>query len=167
MVISLIDEGVIFIGKHKEDDLRLFAKWFQDNRKDNFIKKLSELEIAIAEAMTQDYVDYIVLAKTFKVGVVDINGTRRNMVDRWKKLITKPDVGKFKIDNDKVRAKLKSLRESHGYTIQEVAKKTDISRSAILSWERLWTNPNLDCLLTIAEFYKISLNDFLKECLHE
>lgn len=138
------------MGKHKNDDLQLFAKWYKGNKEVEFVKNLNEIELAIAEAMTKEYIDYIVLANQFKVGVVIITGTRRNMVDRWKKLVAKANVGQFRIDNDKVRNKLKLLREEHGYTIQELSKKTNISRSAILSWERLWNNPNLECLLTMA-----------------
>lgn len=156
--------------KCKEDILIMYAKWYQKNSNCEFAKTLNEVERAISKEMvnglTTKIFDYISLAERLKIAVAIITGTRRNMVERWKKTVQKKDVTSLKVDSIKLRIKLKELRESHGFTHQELSKKVGISRSAIHSWESFWTNPNLDNLLTLAEFYMISLNDLLLQCLY-
>ncbi len=151
--------------KSKEMIIEMYAKWYQKNKKSDFAKTLNEMEKAISKEMINEVIDYLALAESFNVAVVEIVGARRNMVERWKKTVQKRDGTKYQIDSNKLRIKLKKLRIFNGLSHQELSKKTGISRSSIYSWEQSWTNPNIDHLLTLSEFYEVSLNELLLECL--
>lgn len=53
------------------------------------------------------------------------------------------------------------LRHKHGLSQKQVAEELGYERSAVTYWEMGRTNPNLDTLITICEFYKITPNDIL------
>lgn len=54
--------------------------------------------------------------------------------------------------------RLKNAREQAGYTQQQVADLTDISRSNISKYETDALEPNLETLATIAQFYNVSID---------
>jgi transcriptional regulator with XRE-family HTH domain len=57
--------------------------------------------------------------------------------------------------------KLKSLREKHGYTQQEVADALNMSQNAYSLLENGITKLDVERLFAIAEFYKVSVQYLL------
>ena len=67
--------------------------------------------------------------------------------------------GKIKVENV-LGEKIRSLRISHGYTQDDLAKKLQISKSTIGMYEQNRRSPDLDTLLEIAHLFQVSV-DFL------
>ncbi len=55
-------------------------------------------------------------------------------------------------------SKLRKARENTGFTQREVAKELKISKSTIASYETGRTQPDIEMLGLIADFYNISLD---------
>ncbi|KAF1299475.1 hypothetical protein BAU15_02190 [Enterococcus sp. JM4C] len=55
--------------------------------------------------------------------------------------------------------KLKQLREQHGLSQADIAKKLHLSRQTISKWELGNSQPDLDCLQQLALFYQQSLDE--------
>jgi len=56
--------------------------------------------------------------------------------------------------------KLKTLREDNGFTQSELARKLQVSRACVSSWEMELTNPSTDNVLEIAKLFNVS-TDYL------
>lgn len=54
--------------------------------------------------------------------------------------------------------RIKNARETAGYTQQQVADLTDISRSNISKYETDALEPNLETLGALAQFYNVSID---------
>ena len=54
--------------------------------------------------------------------------------------------------------RLHELREEEGITKTELAKRTDLSESAIGRWESGTRTPTLDCLLALANYFNCSID---------
>jgi len=68
------------------------------------------------------------------------------------------------LDNDAHQStgqRLKHLRELKGFTLQQVGNRFGCTRSAISSWERGDTRPDLDKLANLARLYSVSVNYLL------
>lgn len=59
---------------------------------------------------------------------------------------------------ENTQKKLKEIRKQQGYTQQEVANETGISRSTIAKIECGTNEPSLDTLGTLIDFYEVSAN---------
>lgn len=57
--------------------------------------------------------------------------------------------------------KLKKMRESKGLTQNELAKKLNLSRSAIGMYEKGERNPNFETLELIADFFNVRIDDLI------
>lgn len=55
-------------------------------------------------------------------------------------------------------SKLKKARENTGFTQREVAKETGISHSTIANYETGRTEPDIENLGTLADFYGVSID---------
>lgn len=55
-------------------------------------------------------------------------------------------------------SKLRKARENTGFTQREVAKELRISKSTIASYETGRTQPDIEMLGLIADFYNVSLD---------
>lgn len=55
-------------------------------------------------------------------------------------------------------SKLRKARENTGFTQREVAKELKISKSTIASYETGRTQPDIEMLGLIADFYNVSLD---------
>lgn len=53
-------------------------------------------------------------------------------------------------------AKLKKARQDTGFTQREIAKELKISKSTIASYEMGRTQPDIEMLGTLADFYNVS-----------
>lgn len=53
---------------------------------------------------------------------------------------------------------LRQLREKHGYTQSEVAKKVNVSPGAVLRWENNGTEPSTEKLIELSILYNIPIN---------
>lgn len=56
--------------------------------------------------------------------------------------------------------RLKDLRTEEGLSIEELAKKTGYSHAAISRWENDIRIPNIEALVTLAKYFKVS-TDYL------
>lgn len=56
--------------------------------------------------------------------------------------------------------RLKELREERGLTMTELAKKINVSPNTVSRWERGKRLPNLDAIIALAKFFKVS-TDYL------
>ena len=56
---------------------------------------------------------------------------------------------------------LKFLREQMGIRQDEMAKKLDVSRSAIGNWEKNKRNPDIRMIIRLAEYFGVSLDDLV------
>ena len=57
--------------------------------------------------------------------------------------------------------KLQSLRKSKGLTQDELAEKLFVSRTAISKWESGRGYPSIDSLITIADFFSVTVDELL------
>lgn len=58
------------------------------------------------------------------------------------------------------KERLKELREDCGLSMRELANKIGVSTNTISRWERGERIPNLDALVVLAKFFKVS-TDYL------
>lgn len=63
--------------------------------------------------------------------------------------------------NSKIALKLKSLREENGYSVEELAKKIDVSVDDILEWESGEENPEIENVISLANLYGVSTDEVL------
>ena len=59
--------------------------------------------------------------------------------------------------------KLISLRKSKSLTQEELAKILYVSRSAVAKWEQGRSTPDVEILKKIANYFSISLNEFIQD----
>ena len=62
--------------------------------------------------------------------------------------------------------KLKSLRQSRRFSQAEMGEKFGVTQSAYGAWERE-TEPSLETLLRIADYFNVSVDDLLRKDLGE
>lgn len=62
-----------------------------------------------------------------------------------------------------IKEKLKKIRLDHHQTQEDMANLFHVSRQTISSWENGRTYPNIDVLIKMSDYYKISLDDLIKE----
>ena len=60
-----------------------------------------------------------------------------------------------------IRDILKSLREQHGLTQEQLAERVMVTRQAVSRWETGETQPNTDTLLLLSKEYDVSINTLL------
>lgn len=60
--------------------------------------------------------------------------------------------------------RLKTLRKEIGLTQDKLAEKIGFSKSAIVSWEKGIKKPNLDAIITLAEFFDVASDYLLGLC---
>lgn len=58
---------------------------------------------------------------------------------------------------------LKQLRHEHGYTLNEVAGKLDMSSSFLSQIENMKISPSLDSLEKLCNLYSVNLSDFFRQ----
>ena len=56
--------------------------------------------------------------------------------------------------------RLIELREEKGLSQNQLSKELNISQAAISKWEAGVSKPNIDCLITLADFFGVS-TDYL------
>lgn len=57
---------------------------------------------------------------------------------------------------------LKKLRESKGFSQEDVAKKIGVTRQAIYKWENDKSYPDIDNLILLSEMYNVTLDELIK-----
>lgn len=57
---------------------------------------------------------------------------------------------------------LKKLRESKGFSQEDVAKKIGVTRQAVYKWENGKSYPDIDNLILLSEMYNVTLDDLIK-----
>ena len=62
---------------------------------------------------------------------------------------------------------LRVLRQKSGYSLEEVAELTDVSRQAVSKWETGESLPDLPNTLKLATLYKVSLDELVLQKLPE
>ena len=62
---------------------------------------------------------------------------------------------------------LRVLRQESGYSLEEVASLTDVSRQAVGKWEMGKSLPDLPNTLKLATLYKVSLDELVLQKLSE
>ena len=62
---------------------------------------------------------------------------------------------------------LRVLRQESGYSLEEVAELTDVSRQAVGKWEMSESLPDLPNTLKLATLYKVSLDELVLQKLSE
>lgn len=62
----------------------------------------------------------------------------------------------------KIGEELRKLRRYRGLTLSQVSEQTNLSVSFLSDVERGKTNPSLDTLQKLAEFYQVAVNDIVK-----
>ncbi len=60
-----------------------------------------------------------------------------------------------------IREVLKALREKHGLTQEEMARRALVTRQAVSRWENGETQPNTDTLLILSREFDVSINTLL------
>ena len=58
---------------------------------------------------------------------------------------------------DKFSSRLKELRQENGISQRQLAKETGITASAIGLWENEKRVPNLDAVIILANYFKVSV----------
>jgi len=56
----------------------------------------------------------------------------------------------------------KRLRESKGFSQEDVAKKIGITRQAVYKWEHDKSCPDIDNLILLSEMYNVTLDELIK-----
>lgn len=59
---------------------------------------------------------------------------------------------------NKFGERLKELRLEEGISQEELARRVDISHSAIAFWEKNEREPKLGAVITLAQYFKVSLD---------
>ncbi|MFK4332575.1 transcriptional regulator with XRE-family HTH domain [Bacillus sp. RC240] len=59
-------------------------------------------------------------------------------------------------------AQLKKLRESKGFSQEDVAKKIGVTRQAAYKWENDKSYPDIDNLILLSEMYNVTLDELIK-----
>ena len=59
-------------------------------------------------------------------------------------------------------AQLKKLRESKGFSQEDVAKKIGVTRQAVYKWENDKSCPDIDNLILLSEMYNVTLDELIK-----
>lgn len=57
---------------------------------------------------------------------------------------------------------LKKLRESKGFSQEDVAKKIGVTRQAVYKWENDKSYPDIDNLISLSEMYNVTLDELIK-----
>ena len=57
-----------------------------------------------------------------------------------------------------VGERIKTLRKQKGYTQGDVATQLNMSRQAVAKWEQNVCEPNVNCLIVMAELFEVDLN---------
>lgn len=57
---------------------------------------------------------------------------------------------------------LKRLRESKGFSQEDVAKKIGVTRQAVYKWENDKSYPDIDNLILLSEMYNVTLDELIK-----
>ncbi|ABK84921.1 DNA-binding protein [Bacillus thuringiensis] len=57
---------------------------------------------------------------------------------------------------------LKKLRESKGFSQEDVAKKIGVTRQAVYKWENDKSCPDIDNLILLSEMYNVTLDELIK-----
>ncbi|EJQ10088.1 XRE family transcriptional regulator [Bacillus cereus] len=57
---------------------------------------------------------------------------------------------------------LKKLRESKGFSQEDVAKKIGITRQAVYKWENDKSCPDIENLILLSEMYNVTLDELIK-----
>ncbi|HDX9628056.1 TPA: helix-turn-helix transcriptional regulator [Bacillus cereus] len=57
---------------------------------------------------------------------------------------------------------LKRLRESKGFSQEDVAKKIGVTRQAVYKWEHDKSCPDIDNLILLSEMYNVMLDELIK-----
>ncbi|HGH7176508.1 TPA: helix-turn-helix transcriptional regulator [Bacillus wiedmannii] len=57
---------------------------------------------------------------------------------------------------------LKRLRESQGFSQEDVAKKIGITRQAVYKWENDKSCPDIENLILLSEMYNVTLDELVK-----
>ncbi|MET7021285.1 helix-turn-helix domain-containing protein [Bacillus mycoides] len=57
---------------------------------------------------------------------------------------------------------LKRLRESKGFSQEDVAKKIGVTRQAVYKWEYDKSCPDIDNLILLSEMYNVTLDELIK-----
>lgn len=65
------------------------------------------------------------------------------------------------IENKEVGARIKNIRLSSGWTLEELGEKLDTSKVTVFNWEKGRNKPNKENLKRIAELGKVSVNELL------
>ena len=56
---------------------------------------------------------------------------------------------------------LKEMRESYGYTLLDVEKKTGISHQNLSRWENNKISPNIEFCVILADFYHVTIDQLI------
>lgn len=62
----------------------------------------------------------------------------------------------------KLADQLSTLRKSHNYSQEEVARKLNISKQAVSKWESGRGYPDIDNLVILSELYSVTLDELIK-----
>lgn len=62
-----------------------------------------------------------------------------------------------------ISEKLKTYRKTQGFTQEEVAKRLNVSRTTVSSWETGRTFPDIERMINLADLYQLSLDQLLRE----
>ncbi|MFE6137071.1 helix-turn-helix domain-containing protein [Bacillus sp. NPDC057893] len=57
---------------------------------------------------------------------------------------------------------LKKLRESKGFSQEDVAKKIEVTRQAVYKWENDKSCPDIDNLILLSEMHNVTLDELIK-----
>ena len=60
-----------------------------------------------------------------------------------------------------IREVLKALREKHGLTQEQMARRALVTRQAVSRWENGETQPNTDTLMILSREFNVSINTLL------
>ena len=61
-----------------------------------------------------------------------------------------------------LRRTVKKLRESKGFSQEDVAKKIGVTRQAVYKWENDKSCPDIDNLILLSEMYNVTLDELIK-----
>lgn len=61
-----------------------------------------------------------------------------------------------------IAERMRYFREINGYSQEDLAQKLNISRQSISKWELGKSTPDINYIIKMSEFYKISLDELLK-----
>lgn len=61
-----------------------------------------------------------------------------------------------------IAERMRYFREINGYSQEDLAQKLNISRQSISKWELGKSTPDINYIIKMSEFYKISLDQLLK-----